>query len=79
MWSDFQWSNLLFKSCSSSKGHPSSPRADRNGLKEITKEAITMIENGLMSYESDGGDSEYDTMVSAMTSNFDTMLVYSEY
>ena len=38
-----------------------------------------MIENGLMSYESDGGDSEYDTMVSAMTSNFDTMLVYSEY
>jgi len=57
--------------------HPFIMGADKNGLKDITREAITMIENGIMAYETDGGDEEYDTMVSAMTSNFDTMLVHN--
>lgn len=51
-------------------------RADISGMKEMVKEAIYKMDNGAVTFSE--SDDEYDTMVSAMGKQVDTMIIHSK-
>ena len=49
-------------------------RADIRGMKEMVKEAIDLMESGAIAFTE--SDDEYETMVSAVTKQVDTMIIH---
>lgn len=50
-------------------------RANLSGMKEMVKEAIDLMDNGAITFQE---DEEYDTMVSAMSKQVDTMIIHGK-
>ena len=46
-------------------------------MKEMVKEAIDLMDNGAITFNDE--DEEYDTMVSAMSKQVDTMIIHGNF